>query len=67
MLEHNSTFWLDGLLNGQKQVFVTPGRVLGAFTVTGRLNVGFGVGAQIAVTSFHQYNHRWIFSIRFPF
>jgi hypothetical protein len=67
MLEHNSTFWLDGRLNGQKQVFVTPGLVLGAFPVTGRLHVGFGVGAQIAVTSFHQYNHRWIFSIRFPF
>jgi hypothetical protein len=39
MLEQNSTFWLDGPLNGQKQVFVTPGFVLGAFPVTGRLHV----------------------------
>jgi hypothetical protein len=29
--------------------------------------MGFGAGVQIAVTSFHQYDHRWIFSIRFPF
>src|SRR3984893_8909491 len=31
MLEQNSTFWLDGPFNGQKQVFVTPGLVLGSF------------------------------------
>jgi hypothetical protein len=67
MLEQNSTFWLDGPLNGHKQVFLTPGLVLGSFPLTGRLHVGFGVGVQIAVTPFHQYNHRWIFSIRFPF
>ena len=67
MLEQNSTFWVDGPLNGHKQVFLTPGLVLGSFPVTGTIHVGFGVGVQIAVTPFHQYNHRWIFSIRFPF
>jgi hypothetical protein len=67
MLEQNSTFWLDGPLTGHKQVFVTPGLVLGSFPLTGTLHVGFGVGVQIAVSSFHQYNHRWIFSVRFPF
>jgi hypothetical protein len=67
MLEQNSTFWLDGPLNGHKQVFLTPGVVLGSFPLTQTLRVGFGAGVQIAVTSFHQYNHRWIFSIRFPF
>jgi hypothetical protein len=67
MLEQNSTFWLDGPLNGHKQVFVTPGLVLGSFPLTGTLHVGFGVGVQIAASSFHQYNHRCIFSVRFPF
>jgi hypothetical protein len=67
MLEQNSTFWLDGPLSGHKQVFVTPGLVLGSFPLAGTLHVGFGVGVQTAVSSFHQYNHRWIFSVRFPF
>ena len=67
MLEQNSTFWVDGPLNGNKQVFLTPGVVIGTFPVNEKLRFGFGFGVQIAVTSFHQYNHRWIFSIRFPF
>jgi hypothetical protein len=67
MFEQNSTFWLDGPLSGHKQVFVTPGLVLGSFPLTGTLHVGFGAGVQIAVSSFHQYDHRWILSIRFPF
>ena len=67
MLEQNSTFWVDGPLKGQKQVFLTPGIILGSFPLTGTLHVGFGVGVQIAVTPFHQYNHRWIVSVRFPF
>jgi hypothetical protein len=67
MLEQNSTFWVDGPLNGNKQVFLTPGLVLGSFPFIERVRVSVGVGVQIAVTEFHQYNHRWIFSIRFPF
>jgi hypothetical protein len=67
MLEQNSTFWVDGPLNGHKQVFLTPGLVLGSVPLAGTLHLGIGFGVQIAVTPFHQYNHRWIFSIRFPF
>ena len=67
MLEQNSTFWVDGPLKGTRQVFLTPGLILGPFPLTEKLHVGFGFGVQIAVTEFHQYNHRWIFSIRFPF
>jgi len=67
MFEQNSIFWVDGPLSGKREVFLTPGLVVGAFPLTGRLNVGFGIGIQIAVSSFHQYDHRWIFSIRFPF
>jgi len=67
MLEQNSTFWSGGTLDGRKQVFLTPGLVLGGFPLAERLHLSFGTGVQIAVTQFHQYNHRWIVSIRFPF
>jgi hypothetical protein len=67
MLEQNSVFWSGGVLDGKKQVFLTPGFVLGSFSVAERLRVAIGAGVQIAVTEFHQYNHRWILSLRFPF
>jgi hypothetical protein len=67
MLEQNSEFWSGGLLDGKKQVFLTPGIVLGSFPVAERLRFTIGAGVQIAVTTFHQYNHRWILSVRFPF
>ena len=67
MLEQNSVFWSGGVLDGKKQVFLTPGFVLGSFSVAERLRFAIGAGVQIAVTEFHQYNHRWILSMRFPF
>jgi hypothetical protein len=67
MLEQNSTFWHGGTLDGKKQVFVTPGIVVGSFPLTGRVRFAVGAGVQIAATSYHQYNHRWILSVRFPF
>jgi hypothetical protein len=67
MLEQNSTFWSGGTLDGKKQVFLTPGIVLGSFPLAKRLHISFGGGVQIAVTHFHQFNHRFILSVRFPF
>jgi len=67
MLEQNSVFWSGGVLDGKKQVFLTPGIVLGPFNVAERLRFGIGTGVQIAVTEFHQYDHRWVLSLRFPF
>jgi hypothetical protein len=67
MLEQNSEFWSGGALDGKKQVFLTPGIVLGPFDIAERLHFAVGSGVQIAVTEFHQYNHRWILSVRFPF
>jgi Putative MetA-pathway of phenol degradation len=67
MLEQNSEFWSGGILDGKKQVFLTPGLVLGGFPLAERLRLSFGAGVQIAVTQFHQYNHRWVLSVRFPF
>jgi hypothetical protein len=67
MLEQNSIFWAGGTLDGKKEVFLTPGLVLGGFPLAERLHLSVGGGVQIAATSFHQYNHRWILSVRFPF
>jgi len=67
MLELNSTSWSGGTLDGKKEVFVTPGLVVGSFPVAERLHLGLGVGVQIAVSDFHRYNHRWIASVRLPF
>jgi hypothetical protein len=67
MLEQNSTFWSGGALDGKKQVFLTPGLVLGSFPFAERLHLSVAGGVQIAVTQFRQYNHRWIVSVRMPF
>jgi hypothetical protein len=67
MIEQNSTFWSGGTLDGKKQVFLTPGLIVGPFPISERLHFTIGCGVQIAVTQFHQFNHRWILSVRFPF
>ena len=67
MLEQNSTFWSGGTLDGKKEVFLTPGLVLGSFPLVERLHLGIGGGVQIAATQFHRYDHRWILSVRLPF
>jgi len=38
MLEQNSTFWSGGVLDGKKQVLLTPGLVLGGFPIAERLH-----------------------------
>jgi hypothetical protein len=67
VLEQNSTFWSGGTLDGMKEVFLTPGLVLSSFQLRERLHFAAGGGVQIAATQFHQFNHRWILSVRFPF
>jgi hypothetical protein len=67
MVEQNSTFWSGGTLDGKKEVFLTPGLVLGKFPLAERLNFMIGGGLQIAATQFHRDNHRWILTVRFPF
>lgn len=66
-VELNSTFFQDGPNDGKKQVFVTPGMVLGRFRVYRRVGFVIGGGYQIAATSFHTSNHNAILSVRFPF
>ena len=67
MIELNAISWSGGTLDGKKEVFVTPGVVVGSFPLAERLRLSLGVGVQIAVSDFHRYDHRWIGSVRLPF
>ena len=67
MLEQNSTFYSGGPHDGKKQTFLTPGIVFGNSQIANRLHFGIGGGIQIATTSFHTYDHRWVWTVRFPF
>lgn len=65
--EINSTLWANGKNAGKKQVFLSPGLVVGRLHLWQRVGFALGGGVQIAVTSFHTYNHDWVASLRFPF
>jgi hypothetical protein len=73
-IELNSTFYKGGSNNGRKSTYATPGLVVGRIPFThgadgkpGRLGLTIGFGEQIAVTSFHTYNHAAIITARMPF
>jgi hypothetical protein len=66
-LESNSIFFIDGPHSGETESFLTPGLLVGPFQVADRLHFEPGGGVQIAMTQFHQYVHRWIWTLRFPF
>ncbi len=52
---------------GKTSIYLTPGLVLGRFTIHNRLAFTAGGGFEIATTRFHPTNHIPILSIRFPF
>jgi hypothetical protein len=62
-LEVNSTFYETG----DQQVFLTPGVGFGRMHFGRTLRFSSAAGMQIAVTRFHTYNHRWMFSMRVSF
>ncbi len=66
-MEVNSTWWPNGLRAGKKQVFLTPGLVVGRLPLWRRMGLTVGAGMQIAVTEYHTYNHGLILSFRLPF
>jgi hypothetical protein len=66
-VEVNATFWPNGKLGGDKQVFLSPGLVAGRFHLWRRIGLSVGAGEQIAVTHYHQYDHAKTLSVRFPF
>jgi hypothetical protein len=66
-VEMNATFFQDGKNDGKRQVFVTPGLVVGRIPLTSRLGLTVGAGVQIAATAFHTTTHNAILSVRLPF
>lgn len=66
-VEVNSTFWANGGNAGKKQVFLSPGLVVGRLHLWRRVGFAVGAGVQIAATSFHTYSNSWVTSVRFPF
>ncbi len=66
-LEINSTFYDGGDNDGKKQVFLTPGLVIGRIKIHNRVGLTFGAGEQIAATHYHQYKDGLILTARMPF
>jgi hypothetical protein len=66
-LEANSTFYKTGPNAGDKQVFLTPGLGFGRVRLRKGFRFSSAAGLQIAVTKFHTYDHRWMFSERVSF
>jgi len=66
-VETNSTFFVDGPLSGNKETFLTPSLITGPFQIAERLHFAAGLGVQIAASHFHRYDHRLIWTMRFPF
>lgn len=65
--EVNYTWWPNGEREGQSQVFLTSGLVVGTVPVYDRIGVTIGAGYQVAVTRQPASNHTVIFSGRVPF
>jgi hypothetical protein len=66
-LEANATIYPNGPNFGHKQLFLSPGLVVGRIPLWQRLGMAVGRGVQIAATHFHTYNQQWTLSVRFPF
>jgi hypothetical protein len=69
--EVNATYFHGGPNDGRTQAFLTPGllaaRKLRPSSKKSRLGLCVGAGEQIAVSSFHSYNHELIFTGRLVF
>ena len=66
-LEVNATFFQDGNNDGQNQVLITPGLIVGRLPLTSRLSLVLGAGVQIAASEFHTTQHNFILTVRLPF
>lgn len=66
-MEVNSAWWSNGTRAGKKQVFLTPGIIVGKLPIHNRVGLTIGAGVQIAATHFHAFNHNIILSVRMPF
>jgi hypothetical protein len=70
-LEANSNYYHQGPNNGKNQTFVSPGFMVSKInfrhTPGNRLALTFGAGFQVATSTFHSYNHAFVFTSRFAF
>ena len=73
-LEMNWTYYANGQRGGLNQVYLTPGVVVGRFSLNDDLKFTFGAGYQTAVApSFRNkpltpaFNHAWLFTSRLNF
>jgi hypothetical protein len=65
--EVNYTWWPNGEREGETQVFLTPGILVGRIPIHERIGLTVGFGYQVAVTKNPMYNHAAILSGRIPF
>jgi hypothetical protein len=65
--EVNYTWWPNGQREGETQVFLTPGIIIGRIPIYERVGITAGLGYQVAVTSRPMYNHAAILTGRVPF
>jgi len=52
---------------GETQVFFTSGIGFGRVHLNNHLRFSSAFGIQTAVTKFHTYSHRWMYSLRLSF
>jgi hypothetical protein len=65
--EVNYTWWPNGQREGETQVFLTPGIIIGRIPVHERIGITAGFGYQVAVTGRPAYNRAAILTGRIPF
>jgi hypothetical protein len=67
-VEFNYTWFPNGEHLGENQLYITPGLVLGRFTIDKRFGCTIGAGEQILVADARPaYFHNTILTVRFPF
>ncbi len=65
--EVNYTWWPNGEREGQTQVFLTPGIIVGRIPIHDRVGLTVGAGYQVAVTNHPAYHHSVVLTGRIPF
>jgi hypothetical protein len=66
-VEANYTYWPNGKREGNNQLFLTPGLVIGRIPISGRVGLTIGAGVQVAVTDKPVYHRNIILTARLPF
>lgn len=61
------TYYKDGPNDGNHQLALTGGLVLGRFELTRRARLILGGGYQKVVSSFHTFDHTWLATARLAF